>query len=212
MSEYTLLPQEVELYKGEVVYGKSNNTTLVLTNQNIIIIKRTKKWFSKEQVEVEEHPIDTLKIYKDEPQVKVDGTDVEMFFVDCQKVVSFCNKKELNIFVDAIYELMTGKKKFERGVQKVGNAINTVDDALGIKTIDTIATFFQKGIKNSLIGGFIQRKDSDVENGDTMQNGAPQCTISDEQIEMLRKLKGLLDAGILTDEEFEQKKKEVLGM
>ncbi|BDZ61110.1 hypothetical protein GCM10025873_09010 [Demequina sediminis] len=34
----------------------------------------------------------------------------------------------------------------------------------------------------------------------------------DEQIEMVKKLKDLVDAGILTAEEFEAKKKEVLGL
>lgn len=34
----------------------------------------------------------------------------------------------------------------------------------------------------------------------------------DEQIEALKKLKELMDAGILTQEEFDAKKKEVMGL
>jgi hypothetical protein len=34
----------------------------------------------------------------------------------------------------------------------------------------------------------------------------------DEQIETLKKLKDLLDAGILTQEEFDAKKKEIMGL
>lgn len=41
----------------------------------------------------------------------------------------------------------------------------------------------------------------------------PKKTMSiDEQIETVKKLKELLDAGILTNEEFEQKKKEIMGL
>ena len=44
-------------------------------------------------------------------------------------------------------------------------------------------------------------------------NAAPQQTVSfDQQIEMLKKMKDLLDAGILTQEEFDAKKKEIMGL
>lgn len=49
--------------------------------------------------------------------------------------------------------------------------------------------------------------------GMTPQGGMKDTTASfDQQIEMLKKLKDLLDAGVLTQEEFDLKKKEVLGL
>lgn len=51
-------------------------------------------------------------------------------------------------------------------------------------------------------------------NGELKQPGGnAQAAMSiDEQVEVLKKLKDLLDAGILTQEEFEKKKKEIMGL
>ena len=38
------------------------------------------------------------------------------------------------------------------------------------------------------------------------------CELSAEQIEQLKKLKELVDAGILTQEEFDAKKREIMGL
>ena len=46
---------------------------------------------------------------------------------------------------------------------------------------------------------------------DAAATTAPTASL-DEQIEALQKLKGLMDAGILTTEEFEAKKRQVLGL
>ena len=43
-------------------------------------------------------------------------------------------------------------------------------------------------------------------------NGAQRKLSLDEQIELVRKLKALVDEGILSQEEFEIKKKEVMGL
>ncbi|MGN1456555.1 MAG: SHOCT domain-containing protein [Acutalibacteraceae bacterium] len=52
-----------------------------------------------------------------------------------------------------------------------------------------------------------------TENEKTNSATLPQTTISyEEQYESLKKLKELLDAGIITDEEFTIKKKEILGI
>lgn len=45
----------------------------------------------------------------------------------------------------------------------------------------------------------------------TSQNEMKESTL-DERIETLRKLKGLVDEGILTQEEFDTKKKELMGL
>lgn len=48
-------------------------------------------------------------------------------------------------------------------------------------------------------------------NGVTSNSEQPQMTV-DEQIEAVKKLKELLDEGILTQEEFDKKKKEIMGV
>ena len=45
-----------------------------------------------------------------------------------------------------------------------------------------------------------------------VQAGTKQTFTFDEQIEAVKKLKGLLDAGILSQEEFDIKKKEIMGL
>ena len=60
-----------------------------------------------------------------------------------------------------------------------------------------------------LSGGLISGAMSPVAWGDEEPQGEP---ISAEQIEALKKLKELVDAEILTQEEFDIKKKEIMGL
>ena len=84
---------------------------------------------------------------------------------------------------------------------------NTVSKVL--QTVDKVAE-----IKESIDNEETSVEDTEESNKKTDSSASEKKpTMSfDEQIEALKKLKGLLDAGILTQEEFEIKKKEVLGI
>ncbi|MBR1508396.1 MAG: SPFH domain-containing protein [Eubacterium sp.] len=64
-----------------------------------------------------------------------------------------------------------------------------------------------KGLGSGAAGMFIGMNMSQ----NLPQNNTRQMSL-DEQIESLKKLKELVDAGILSDEEFERKKKEIMGL
>ena len=108
-----------------------------------------------------------------------------------------------------------------------------VDDTLGINTVETVKGVLENGIAGTFLGGFKKKnppatnitntKASIVKDVVDVAKEVVQQTRSnetdkkvqltyDEQFEALSKMKSLLDAGILTQEEFDAKKKEILGL
>ena len=95
-----------------------------------------------------------------------------------------------------------------------------MDDTLGINTVNTVKNMLENGMVGSAIGGIgkltkaakIAKTAKEI--GQALDVPAKQAqTVSyDEQLESLNKLKNLFDAGVLTQEEFDAKKKEILGI
>lgn len=116
--------------------------------------------------------------------------------------------------------IMAQKKLIGETVQSV--ALDYVNDitfssglAFGIVTVDTAKEKFNialdktqaKNISDRLHSLLLDLKKAPV----TTENTTGQKAV-DNQISMLYELKELLDAGVLTQEEFEAKKKQVLGL
>ena len=106
-----------------------------------------------------------------------------------------------------------------------------VDETLGISTVETVKEVLGNGLVGSLFSGLKKGKSlaSNGKNSSVVKEAAEIAkdviheTRSDntdkkeqlsyeEQIDALNKMKTLLDAGILTQEEFDTKKKEILGL
>ena len=174
-----------------------------------------------------------IKIYNDIPQIKQKDCSVEIYLTSTERKIDFSQKSDAHKFTKAAYELLTGKTLSARGAEKVSNAIGLVDTALGINTVDTVKNVLENGITGSVLGVFgkkaahttkntnIVKEALDVTKSvlDSKHTGDSQHTAEtgtqtdyNEQIETLKKLKDLLDAGVLTQEEFDAKKKEVLGL
>lgn len=100
----------------------------------------------------------------------------------------------------AVYEFVTGKSTSERGASKVKGIINVVNDALGIDALT-------EGV--SVTKGLLGKKNKWRENTKSVRKIERSI---DDQIESLKKLKELLDCGILTQEEFDIKKKRIMGI
>lgn len=226
MENYSLQANEVLLYKGEAY----NGVEILLTNLNLVVIKKTQRLFKKGQVETFVYSKDDIKIYNDVPQVKQKESSVEIFLTLEEIKVDFYSRTEAHKFVNAVYELLTGKSTTTRGAEKVKSAIKLVDNTLGINTMDTVKNVMEKGIAGSILGGVgkkvgIGTKASAIKEtvgvakdiiGTTATITASKTTETtedyNEKIENVKKLKELLDAGILTQEEFDSKKKEILGL
>lgn len=226
MENYSLQANEVLLYKGEI----NNGVEIILTNLNLVIVKKIPKLFKKVQVKAFVYSKDDIKIYNDVPQVKQKESSVEIFLTSEEIEVEFCSRTEAHKFVNIAYELLTGKSMVERGAEKIKNAIKLVDDTLGFDTMDTVKNVMENGIAGSLLGGIGKKvgeknKSSAVKETGSVAKGVmgAVATITasrtiektedyNEKIENVKKLKELLDEGILTQEEFDEKKKQLLEL
>ena len=241
MSRINLQQDEVVLFEGDVsITGHStsvgvfsNNTIeLVLTNLRIYFVRVIKKMFSKEQVNIDSYDICDIKVYNGVPQVKQIKTgscEVILSLISCEMHIEFESAFEAIKFVNSAYKLITGKSAAARGAEKFKGAVNMVNDALGIDAVDTVKSVLENGIARTALGGFSKKKQSKarsflgeavgaskvlLENQQKKPEESKQQPIAsyDSQLETLKKLKELLDMGVLTQEEFDTKKKEILGL
>lgn len=206
------------------------NAELILTNQRLVLIRKAKKIFAKAPAEVEIFPIGEIKIYNDVPQIKQDGSCVEVFFTSGEKTVDLFSKNEARKFINKAVELLTGKTAATRVSDKVKGAIGLVDDTIGINTVDTLKSVTENGLVGAAFGRFgknsrnrsigpgaiteVLGATKDLLSKDTSEPtpAVESSTSINNQVETLKKLKDLLDAGVITQEEFETKKKQVLGI
>ncbi|MGM9683402.1 MAG: SHOCT domain-containing protein [Eubacteriales bacterium] len=242
MEHYQLQSDETVLYKGEVIKVDRNKkgsfmdsfstpptTELILTNKNIVLITRIKKMFAKEQPNVEVFPLDDVKVYDGMPQVKHNKINIEIYLTSGEIYVDFNSKLDALKFYQTAIQTLTGKSLATRGAEKVKGGIGLVDDTLGISTVDTVKGVLENGLAGTLFSGFKKKKLTVGNNTSTVKevseatkeiikeakgNSTDQKEklTYDQQIDALNKLKALLDAGILTQEEFDAKKKEILGL
>lgn len=218
MKHYALQPDEVVLYQNDLALKdqpRKSKLTFVLTNLYFVFITTTKK-IIKEEVQVDAFAVETVKIYQDKPWIIQKNNEVELYFKGAEKSLIFPSKGEAHKFVLTSMKLLTGKSAFFRGVDKTKKTIAEVDEALGIDTVSTATAIATKGaslwFKNKkgtettkevfkFTDGILRRKES--------KQIAPPA---DEQLEAVKKLKLLLDENVITQEEFETKKKEILNL
>lgn len=232
MTNYILQPNESILYRGDVNLEKRNTSAeLILTNLNLVFVITIRKFFTKNQIEVETHSIKEIKFYNNIPQIKQKNSHVEIFLTSDEITVSFSSIFEAGKFVNAALHLLTGKTMAERSANKVKGAVGLVDNTLGINTIGTVKNVLENGIAHSLLGGFGKKVPSlkgettvskavgivkDLLEPQTSQgspsNSIPVSAPTDEQVKALKQMKELVDAGILTQEEFDAKKKQLLNL
>ena len=218
MEHYNLRQDEVVLYKSAVACKeRRGEVDLVLTNFNFVLIVKTKKFLSKEQVEILTYPIDAVKKYKDQPQVKAIAETVEIYFTNAEYTLVFPDKKEAKKFVGKSLDIITGKNAFVRGVDKAKATVAMVDETLGIDSVG-IATTAVKVATPKVAGLFSKRKA--VKEVVSITGGATgktkQITSArlspEEQAKALEHFKQLWDDGAITEEEYNKKKKEIMGL
>lgn len=231
MTNYTLQPNETVLYQGNVALENRNATVeMMLTNLNLVFVITTRKFLSKSQIEVETYSVEEIKIYNNTPQIKQKNARVEIYLSCGEVVVHFASMFEASKFVNAALRLLTGKTMAERGADKFKGAVGLVDDTLGINTVGTVKNVLENGITGTLLGGFGKKTAPVAKHASTAREvvgiakelmGTPSTqealpaspsALTDEQMETLKKLKELVDMGVLTQEEFDAKKKQLLGL
>lgn len=228
MENYSLQPDEVVLYKNNCRITSNGvsqgiNCELILSNQNIVIV-----WLSDCSAKVEVFPVEEIKIYKDVPQLKQKDCQVEMYFTSGERTVDLQSKSEVRKFIGKALELVTGKNMAKRVSEKVKGAIGLVDETIGINSVETIISVAENGLVGVAFGGM--GKKAIGKSGGTgllanALNGTKKLfskesskpkedanNIIDNQINKLKKLKELYDAGIITQDEFEAQKKQVFDL
>lgn len=208
MEYYSLQSNEVVLYQGQAQYKKKPkaiHADIILTNLYLVFVCKTKKLFAKEQIEVETHSVDTIKIYNDEPQIRQKGMIVEIYLTSGEKILEFVSKGDGHKFVNAAWELLTSKTAFKRGADKIKGTVEVVDDTLGISTMGTIKNMLNNGVMGTLAGVF-EKKNKEgmvqkivkITKGTICDNENKQSKplSLDEQVNALEKLKILLDENI----------------
>ena len=226
MDNYSLQANEVSLYKGKAADG----IEIMLTNLNLVVVKKTPRFFKKDEVETFVYSKDDIKMYNGVPQVKQKESLVEIFLTSEELKVEFPSRTEAHKFVSAAHELLTGKKTTVRGAEKIKSAIELVDNTLGINSVDAVKSVMEKGIVGSIFGGIGKKAKTQsktaaaketVDLGKEVIGTVAMISTSkteaktedyNEKIETVKKLKELADAGILTQEEFEEKKKQLLDL
>ena len=225
---------KVNKYKKESFmdsFSATPTTELMLTNKNIVLTTRTKKMFAKEQIDFEVLSLTDIKIYDNMPQIKQNKTNIEIYLTSGEVYFDFESKHEMSRFYQAAIQVLTGKSMAARGVEKVKDGIGLVDDTLGISTIDTVKGVLENGLVGTLFSGLKKKKTEHISDNkpstvkevagiakdvitETRSSGLDKKghLTYEEQVDALNKMKALLDSGVLTQEEFDAKKKEILGL
>jgi len=157
MSHYALQAEEVVLYHGAitaVTAQKKEQAELRLTNLHLILDVKVKKLF-REQTSEQVCSLEEIKIYQGKPQIRQKEEQVEVQLVSGDKILQFADKKEARRFIETALELLTGKRKAIRGAEKVRGAIDVVDTALGIDTVQTVKEVLESKLD---IVGMVSKK------------------------------------------------------
>lgn len=231
---------EDSVYESEV--GRSHLILTNLNIVLIITKRISRGLFKKdlEEVYVKTYPISEVKVYNDLPQVKQKMKDVTLYLTSGELEFTFDSALKAFSFVNKTKELLTGNNSAVRGAGKVKKAIGVVDQTLGINTMGTISGVLEKGVGGTLLGGIgknrtqiqtstsIPKSEIETEllkdetpevnqeydnNMKTQSAKEMRLNLSyEEKIESVKKLKELLDMGIISQDEFDLKKRELLGL
>ncbi len=235
MLNFELQSNEVTLFEGDVsVKENKDNSVIMITNLNMVIETTKKKMFKKPEISLQVYPITDIKLYNGQPQIKQKSCDVSVSLVNKELQLTFESIFLARKFITKAVEAVTGETISVRGAEKIKSAIGLVDDTLGIDTMGTISGVMEKGVVKSILGGTKVRKNTEPVSGksDMIEAVAEETTdvietVStkdvtklnsdtemsyDEKINAVKKLKELLDMGVISQEEFDAKKKDLLEL
>ena len=174
-------------------------------------------------------PLSEIKIFEGQPQVKFYNETIEL------------DKKQAKEFVSTINKQITGKSAYERNTEKVGKAIGVIDKAFGINTVESMKEIITNGIGSKInIFGKLGKKSNDKSKNKsektsdvgqtaklifssiktTERESEQERQIAEEKAknesfdvmcDKLIKIKNLLDAGAITQEEYDKSKAEIMA-
>ena len=155
---YSIDQDEVILYEGKVGYLKeSQNVDFVLTSKKMIF-EKTKGIFKKEKKLVDLIELDKIKKYNDTICVKQKSNEINVQTIDKNLSLYFSGMIEAKKVFTKIIDTTTGTTMTKRGTEKVKNALDIVDETLGLDTRGIVRGVLENGVKGTIINGIKKRK------------------------------------------------------
>lgn len=232
ISEFNYKPESDEIiilaYPNVYVFGDINDETcaLMLTNKRIVVEYTT--GIIKTQAHINTYNLSDIKSYQDETQIKLgkyDGGPVlDVYFVNAHLLFSFCEIGREKKQIACINKWIT---KMNEAIKK-SNQEEYCEEDQEEDLCETNENYKCKKCGSEVESGlkFCTECGSPVETPASPSGKSTHKQVSnnhqkgtetnkdklsvEEQIELLQKLKSLVDNGVLSQEEFEQKKKEIL--
>ncbi|MEE3343095.1 MAG: hypothetical protein VZS44_03295 [Bacilli bacterium] len=150
---YTLDNDEVILFEGEIGYNRNVvNDYLTLTNKKMVFEKKKGIFKSKKEL-IDIIALNDIKIHNNEVQCSSKGFDVDIQTIRKNIKLTFNGLINPKKICNIIKNELTGTNALSRGSDKVNNALNTVDETLGVDSRGVVKGFLENGIKGTLING-----------------------------------------------------------
>ncbi|MBO5736337.1 MAG: hypothetical protein J6S04_00875 [Clostridia bacterium] len=155
MKNYQIQPDEVIRFQSTVALQTEKGNIpaeLILTNLNFIFVTERKNflWFKRKPRSLA-FAKESVKMFNDAPQIKQTGTAVLISFAEEDRIIVFDDKKDARIFVINAWQIVTGKNLFERGLDKLKEALDLIDEKFDINIIQLIKDSLTDGIKGAAI-------------------------------------------------------------
>ena len=204
MENYSYAKDEALLFKCYVHTEESaeEKALLLLTDQNLVLLQNE---------EQNVYPLSTVKTFDGAPQLFIKQECASIYFNDKAVEFVFYEKSDRKKFCSLFLHRLTGKTGIERGADKIKGAWGALNRAIGEDNINALKSTIPAVIGNkfaAMQNKSEQQKLLSSENANTRQ--AFEKNEFDNNVDRLVQLKKLQDADIITEEEFNQKKKEIM--
>lgn len=212
MSRYIFQSDEVVLFETEVKRNDIENVNMKLTNYALIFdwITVQGKLLKKTKEEHEEIcPLESIKFYEGAPQIKQKDGTITIQTLNGDEKITLDGFFKTRDFVSKLKEAVTGQKASQRGAKKINGAIGVVNEALGIDTIEAVSGVLKNGIAGTVLGSSKSDILKKMVLGDKTKS---EKSLTDkEKIDLLKEYNTLKESGVISQDEFEAKKKEIFG-
>jgi len=123
-----------------------------------MIFEKQKGFIKKTKELIDIIPLDKIKVYNDSVQIKQKLNELQVQTLDKNFSIYATGMLEAKKIITKIIDTLTGTTISKRGSKKISEAIDLVDDTLGLNTRDTVKGVLENGIKGTLINGIKNKK------------------------------------------------------
>ena len=150
---YELKADEVILCEEVVSYSEIKGSLQMILTSKKIVLEKEKGIIKKQKELIDIIKLEDIKIYNEKAQVHQKGAEVNIQTVSKNIKITFDGIIKANKFVIKIVDTITDTTMTQRSTNKIKDAINVVDDVLGMDTRETIKGVMENGVVNSLLKG-----------------------------------------------------------